>query len=82
MRALEKLRDRANHRDPLTKYIGEDLYELGKLGKLNTRVLRFFRHPQRIVAVHAIRNKAQSIRASDFAVAKDRMKDWIERNPD
>lgn len=39
---LAKLRDRQYHREPLTKALGDGLYELRHVGKLNTRVLWFF----------------------------------------
>ena len=39
---LAKLRDRQNHREPLSKALGGGLFELRHVGKLNTRVLWFF----------------------------------------
>ena len=39
---LEKLRNRQYHREPLTKALGDGLFELRHVGKLNTRVLWFF----------------------------------------
>lgn len=32
---LEKLKQRHNHREPITKAIGDDLFELRHVGKLN-----------------------------------------------
>jgi len=43
MAGLAKLRNRQYHRPPLSKPIGGDLFELRHVGKLNTRVLYFFR---------------------------------------
>ena len=77
---LAKLRHRQYHRAPLTKALGDGLSELRHLGKLNTRVLWFFMKGRRIVAVHGIRNKAQAIPARDLNTARERMRDWIERN--
>src|SRR6266436_4847453 len=54
---LEKLRNRQYHREPLSKALGDGLFELRHVGKLNTRVLWFFMKGRRIVAVHGIRNK-------------------------
>lgn len=79
---LAKLRDRGNHREPLSKPLSDGLFELRHVGKLNTRVLYFFRKGRRIVAVHMIRNKGQSIPPRDLKTARDRMRDWIERNHD
>ena len=79
MRGLAKLRSRQYHREPLSKALGEGLFELRHVGKLNTRVLWFFVKGRRIVAVHGIRNKGQAIPAREREIAKDRMRDWQER---
>lgn len=34
---------------------------------------------RRIIAVHGIRNKGQSLPARDFETARARMKDWLAR---
>jgi phage-related protein len=49
------------------------------VGKLNTRVLWFFVKHRRIVAVHGIRNKGQSIPTRDIQTARDCMRDWQKR---
>ncbi len=77
---LAKLRNRQYHREPLSKAIGDGLFELRHVGKLNTRVLWFFMKGKRIIAVHGIRNKAQTIAKSDLQTARDRMADWLERD--
>jgi phage-related protein len=79
LRGLAKLRDRQFHREPLSKAIGDGLFELRHIGKLNTRVLWFFVKGRRIIAVHGIRNKAQAIQARDLETALERMRDWQER---
>ena len=61
---------------PLSKPIGEGLFEMRHVGKLNTRVLYFFAKGQRIIAVHGIRSKAQKISERDIKVALERKKDW------
>ena len=76
---LEKLRNRAYHRPPLSKAIGDGLFELRHVGKLNTRVLYFFMPGRQIVAAHGIRNKSQAIPARDRRIALARMNDWQER---
>lgn len=80
MAGLAKLRHRQYHREPLSKALGNGLFELRHVGKLNTRVLWFFVKGRRIVAVHSIRNKGQAIAASDLATARARMKDWHQRS--
>jgi phage-related protein len=78
---LAKLRNRQYHREPLSKALGEGLFELRHVGKLNTRVLCFFVKNRRIVAVHGIRNKGQAIPARDLETARERMRDWQRRMP-
>jgi phage-related protein len=77
---LARLRHRQFHREPLTKALGGGLLELRHVGKLNTRVLWFFMKGRRIIAVHGIRNKQQSLPARDLGTARARMKDWLNRH--
>src|SRR5947209_1239384 len=79
MAGLAKLRNRQYHREPLSKAIGGGMFELRHVGKLNTRVLWFFMKGRRIVAVHGIRNKGQSIPTRDLDTARARMRDWLKR---
>ena len=79
MAGLTKLRNRQCHREPLSKALGDGLFELRHVGKLNTRVIWFFVKDRRIIAVHGIRNKGQAIPARDLDTAQDRMRDWQER---
>ena len=79
MAGLAKLRERGNHRPPLSKPIGGGLFELRHVGKLNTRVLYFFMRGRRIIAVHGVRNKGRQIARRDLDVAMDRMTDWLAR---
>ena len=76
---LAKLRNRGYHREPLSKPLGDGLFEMRHVGKLNTRVLWFFMKGKRIVAVHGIRNKGRSIAAHDLKTAGERMRDWQRR---
>ncbi len=76
---LAKLRNHQYHREPLSKSLGEGLFELRHIGKLNTRVLWFFVKNRRIVAVHGIRNKGQAIASHDLKTASERMRDWQQR---
>lgn len=76
---LSKLRNRQYHREPLCKALGEGLFELRHVGKLNARVLWFFMKGHRIVAVHGIRHKGRSLQAQDIATARQRMYDWRHR---
>lgn len=80
MAGLSKLRNRLYHRPPLSKFIGNDLFELRHVGKLNTRVLYFFMKGQRIIAVHGIRNKGREIPARDLKTALERKSEWMARH--
>jgi phage-related protein len=76
---LARLRNRQYHREPLSKALGNGLFELRHVGKLNTRVRWFFMRNRQIVLVHGIRNKGRAIPARDFATAQERMRDWKKR---
>ncbi|MGH7782281.1 MAG: type II toxin-antitoxin system RelE/ParE family toxin [Candidatus Binatia bacterium] len=76
---LAKLRNRQYHREPLSKALGDGLFELRHVGKLNTRVIWFFMKNRRIVALHRIRNKGQAIAARDLATARERIHAWRKR---
>jgi phage-related protein len=76
---LAKLRNRQYHREPLSKALGDGLFELRHVGKLNTRVIWFFMKNRRIVVLHGIRNKGQAIAARDLDTARERMHDWRKR---
>ena len=79
MAALGKLRNRQYHREPLSKPLGGSLFELRHVGKLNTRMIWFYMKGRRIVAVHGIRNKGQVTPARDLDTARQRMRDWLQR---
>lgn len=79
MAGLAKLQNRQYHRPPLSKAIGDQLFELRHVGKLNTRLLYFFMRGRRIVTVYGIRNKAMAIPVRDRRVAVARMQDWLAR---
>ena len=76
---LAKLKNRQCHREPLSKALGDGLFELRHVGKLNTRVFWFFMKGRRIIAVHGIRHKGWSIPVREFDTARKRMWDWQER---
>jgi phage-related protein len=76
---LAKVRNRQYHREPLCRALGDGLFELRHVGKLNTRLLWFFVKNRRIVVVHGIRNKGQAIAARDLEIARERMREWQRR---
>jgi phage-related protein len=80
MAGLAKLRNRVYHKPPLSKPIGDDLFELRHVGKLNTRVVYFFMKGQRIILVHGIRKKTRAFPVRDREVALERKRDSLARN--
>jgi len=78
---LERLRRRVYHRPPLSKPLGDNLFELRHVGRLNTRVLYSFMRGRRIVLLHGFRKKSAVLPARDRKVALERKRDWTERNP-
>jgi len=79
MAGIAKLRNRQYHVPPLSKPIGDALFELRHVGKLNSRVLYFFVKGRRIIMLHGIRNKSKTIAAKDRKVALERRRDWYGR---
>jgi phage-related protein len=77
---LAKLRSSVYHRPPLSKSIGDNLFELRHVGKLNTRVLYFFMKSRRIILVHGIRKKTRALSARDRGLALERKRDWLARS--
>ncbi|MCX6672712.1 MAG: type II toxin-antitoxin system RelE/ParE family toxin [Methanothrix sp.] len=75
---LAKLRNRQYHHEPLSRALGDGLFELRHVGKLNTRLLWFFVKNQRIIVVHGIRNKGRSIPKRDMETARERMSEWLK----
>jgi phage-related protein len=76
---LTKLRNRQYHREPLSKALGDGLFELRHVGKLNTRILWFFASGRRLIAVHGIRHKARAIPKQELVTARRRMAEWQNR---
>lgn len=79
MAGLAKLRNRQYHRPPLSKPLGDALFELRHVGKLNTRMLYFFMKGRKIIVAHGIRNKGQAVPLKDKEIAVKRMNDWLAR---
>ena len=79
MAGLAKLRNRNYHRPPLSKNVGDDLFELRHVGKLNTRLLYFFMKGRRIILLHGIRKKTRALPLRERQVALKRKRDWLAR---
>ncbi len=77
---LAKLRNSEYHRPPLSKSVGDDLFELRHVGKLNTRLLYFFTKGRRIIFLHGFRKKTRALPLRERQVALRRKRDWLDRN--
>ena len=77
---LAKLRNREYHRSPLSKNVGDDLFELRHVVKLNTRLLYIFMKGRRIILLHCIRKKTRALPLRERQVALKRKRDWLARN--
>jgi phage-related protein len=77
---LNKLKLREYHRPPLSKPIGDGVYELRHVGRLNTRIFYFFAHGKRIILVHGILKKGRKIPGHERKVALQRKLDWEKRH--
>jgi len=77
---LNKLKLREYHRPPLSKPIGDGLYELRHVGRLNTRIFYFLAHGKRIILVHGILKKGRKIPGHERKVALQRKLDWEKRH--
>jgi len=73
---LNKLKLREYHRPPLSKPIGDGLYELRHVGRLNTRIFYFSAH---IILIHGILKKGGKIPGHERKVALKRKLDWAAR---
>ena len=76
---LNKLKLRAYHRPPLSKPIGDGLYELRHVGRLNTRIFYFFAQGKRIILVHGILKRAGKIPGHEGKIALQGKLHWETR---
>ncbi|MCX6377103.1 MAG: type II toxin-antitoxin system RelE/ParE family toxin [Armatimonadetes bacterium] len=77
---IRKLQRRMNHHEPITKHVGEGLYELRCGHKDITRVLWFFFAGAKIVLVHGLVKKTDRIPAADMIMALARKADYLRRH--
>lgn len=76
---IGKLEKRANHGEPLTKYIGDDLFEL-RVGRKDTaRVLWFFMAGAKIVLLSGFVKKTKQVPRDERIKALSRKDDYLRR---
>ncbi len=79
-KGLEKLRNRAYHREPLSKYLEPDLWELRiRSGTDILRIIYTFAKGQRIILLHIFIKKQQKTHITDLTEARKRLKVIKER---
>lgn len=77
---IEKLRNRAYHREPLSKYLEPGLWELRiKAGTDILRVIYTFEKGQVIILLHGFIKKDQKTPRSELEIARKRFKELEER---
>ena len=79
LNGMRKLKQRANHGEPLTKYIGDGLYELRVGGKGTARVIWFFVAGAKIVLVSGFVKKTNEIPRNERIKALSRKEDYLRR---
>ena len=77
---IEKLRNRAYHREPLSKYIEQGLWELRVRSNNDIlRILYTFTKGQIIILLHVFIKKQQKTSKSELEIARKRLKELIAR---
>jgi phage-related protein len=77
---IEKLRNRAYHREPLSKHIEPGLWELRiRLGTDILRIVYTFDKGQIIILLHAFVKKQQKTPKSELEIARKRLKELVAR---
>lgn len=75
-KAIEKVKNKAYHREPLTKHVEPGLWELRvKAGTDILRVLFTFEKGQRIIFLHIFIKKDQKTPAKELEIARIRLKE-------
>ncbi len=76
---LKLLEHRVNHGEPLTKPIGDGLFELRRGRKNISRVLWFFTLGRKIILVHGFVKKGDGLPEDHRRIALRRMADYLRR---
>lgn len=73
---IEKLRSKAYHREPLSKYLESDLWELRiKSGTDILRIIYTFRKGRIILLLHIFIKKQQKTSGGELDIARKRLKE-------
>ena len=79
-KGFEKLKNRAYHKEPLSKYVEPGIWELRvKAGSDALRILYTFAKGKVIILLHAFVKKQQKTPVSELEIARGRLKELKER---
>lgn len=80
-RGIEKLKNRAYHKEPLSKYLEPGLWELRiRAGNDILRILYTFEKGQILIFLHIFIKKQQKTPTGELAVARTRLKKLKEKS--
>ncbi len=75
-KGLEKIRNRAYHKEPLSKYLEQGLWELRiKAGSDILRIIYTFQKRQIIILLHVFIKKQQKTPERELEIARKRLKE-------
>lgn len=78
-KGLEKLKNRAYHKEPLSKYLEPGLWELRiKSGNNILRIIYTFKKGKIIILLHIFIKKRQKTPAAELKIARNRLKEIKE----
>lgn len=79
-KGIEKLRNRAYHKEPLSKYLETGLWELRIQARTDiARIIYSFTKGQIIILLHGFVKKQQKTPRSELETARKRLKEWKEK---
>lgn len=74
---INRLKDKSNHKRPLSAPLGGKLFEL----RINIgRVIYCFDKGRKIILLHAFAKKTKKISKKDIKLARKRMKDYMSKS--
>lgn len=80
LKGIEKLRNKAYHREPLSKYLESQLWELRiKAGTNILRIIYTFQTGHIIILLHGFIKKGQKTPLKELEIARKRLKEVIKK---
>ena len=80
IKGLEKIKLRAYHKEPLSKALGDNLWEIRIQSRSDIlRIIYTFTKGRRIILLHGFIKKTQKTPRGDLVIAKERLKRLVRR---